>query len=250
MIPSSTASLASPVIVLCGGLGTRLRPVVADVPKVLAPIGGTPYLDLLIAHLRAQGIRTVVLSTGYLADLVAAHVATRGYEGIEVTCVPEPQPLGTGGAARFAARAIGAEGAVFVLNGDTFCDASLAELAQHHAATPEAAATLALARVADASRFGTVELGSAEPGCATPVRAFREKQHGGTGWINAGVYVMEAAPLASLPVDQPASLERDLFPHLGSRLFAVPFPGARFLDIGTPDDYRRAEDLFLPPSAL
>ena len=241
--------IALPAVILCGGLGTRLRSVVADVPKVLAPIGGVPFLDLLLARLRMQGLCRVVLSTGHLADQVAAHVAGRTYDGLEVTCLAEPSPLGTGGAVRFATSAAGLRGPVLVLNGDTFCDAPLEHLVSLHARTPPARATLALAHVPDTSRFGTVEIGSAEPGAAAPVLTFREKQPGGSGWVNAGVYLLDTTILDDIAVGQVASLEHDVLPHLADHLFAVPFPRAHFLDIGTPEDYRRAEAILLPSAS-
>lgn len=215
-------------------------------PKVLAPIGGVPFLDLLLARLRDEGVRRVVLSTGYLADRVQDHVAAHPTDGIKVSCVAEPFPLGTGGAALYASHASGLDGPVFVLNGDTFCDVPLREMARLHAETPLACATLALARVDDASRFGTVVVGPAKEGQAAPVRAFREKHENATGWINAGVYVLTPACFEDKETGHAFSLERDVFPQLGTCLFAVPFPDVRFLDIGTPEDYRRAEALFLP----
>lgn len=240
-----------PALVLCGGLGTRLRPVVSDLPKALAPVGGTPFLTLQLRHLRSHGVRRVVLSAGYRGDQVEAYAAADPVDGVEVTCVTEPTSLGTAGALRYAAWQAGLDGAFLALNGDTFCDVSIAQLIEAHEATATALATLAVVDVPDASRFGTVVLpDGATPTDAAPVLAFREKQAGTAGWISVGIYVLTPDALGSVAPGHSASLEHDVFPSLRPRLFARPFPGASFLDIGTPDDYARAATVLAPLLAL
>ena len=225
-----------PVVILCGGLGTRLRSAVADRPKVLALIDGVPFLTLLLRHLHRQGVRDVVLSTGYLADQVRHYAELNAPQGITLRCVEEPHPLGTGGALRFAAAEAGLTRSFLALNGDTFFSGSLSALIEAHASAPDALATLALTPVSDPSRYGTVELDAD----SRHVRAFHEKQSGTSGWVNAGAYVLSPELLARVPPDRAVSLERDLFSLMTGRLVGVMFPHASFLDIGTPDDYQRA----------
>lgn len=233
-----------PLVLLCGGLGTRLRSVVADRPKVLAPVAGQPFLHYLLHHLRRQGIREVVLSTGYLGEMVEAFAGDGAAWDLALSYAREPEPLGTGGALRFAADEAGLATPFFVLNGDTFFSGDLALLQAQHATTPEALASLALVEVPDARRYGTVA-SIPETGRIT---AFTEKDPARTGaaWINAGAYVVDPALWRGIPPATKVSLEREVFPQALGRLFAHPFPEALFLDIGTPADYARAEHYFQP----
>ncbi|HYE57695.1 MAG TPA: sugar phosphate nucleotidyltransferase, partial [Rhodothermales bacterium] len=178
-----------PAVVLCGGLGTRLRTVVSDRPKVLAEVGGVPFLTLLLRHLQGAGVARVILSAGYRADQIEAYVRTDAPGRLTVEVVAEPEPLGTGGALRLAAHAAGLRTPFLALNGDTFCDADLAALVAAHKARPDALATLALVRVPDAARYGTVAF---DPDTHR-VAAFAEKQPGRAAWVNAGVYVLDPA---------------------------------------------------------
>lgn len=228
--------MSLPAIILAGGLGTRLRSVVADRPKVLAPVAGAPFLAHLLRHLGAEGITEVVLATGHLGEQVEAFVEASAPDGMRVQCVREEEPLGTGGALAFAARSAGVDRPFFALNGDTFFGGRLRALAESHR---EAAVTMALARVDDASRYGRVLLDETDR-----VVGFEEKREGaGPAWINAGVYVLSPEVMVGIEADTFVSLERDVFPGLveAGRVHAVPFPEAAFLDIGTPADFARAE---------
>ncbi len=223
--------------ILAGGLGTRLRPRIADRPKVLAPVRGRPYLAYLLDQLAGAGVRRVVLLTGYLAAQVrAAFGAT--YAGMSLAYSVEPVPLGTAGALRRALPAISSP-TCLLLNGDSYCEAPLADFRDCHARRA-ADASLVLTHLEDCSSFGRV--------CVTSdgrVLRFEEKpQAGGPGWINAGIYLIQRALIETIPPDRPVSLERDLFPEwVGRGLWAFP-SGGRFLDIGTPDSYGRAEAFF------
>lgn len=227
-----------PVIILCGGLGTRLRAAVRDRPKVLAPVDGTPFLHYLLAYLRRQGYADVVLATGYLGEMIEDYAGDGAAWDVRLRYVREPEPLGTGGAVRFAAEQAGLATAAVVLNGDTFFSGALDALVDAHRARTDAAGTIALARVERADRYGAVET-DPERGA---VVAFREKTPGAAGpaWINAGAYVLEPRLVAAIPPGA-VSLERDVFPAwIGRGLYARRFPEATFLDIGTPEDYARA----------
>lgn len=229
-----------PLVILCGGLGTRLRPAVQDTPKVLAPVGGIPFLGRLLENLKNQGARDVILSTGYGAEQVREYAKDGAQWDIRIRYAREPEPLGTAGALRFAAMEARLHDAFLAINGDTFFSGELKRLVDFHR-DHKAKATVALVRVEDARRYGTVRF-DAESGA---IEAFLEKNAAsGSAWINAGTYALEPSVLESISTESVTSLEKDLFPHLVSQgLFGCMFPDAAFLDIGTPDDYARAEEI-------
>jgi D-glycero-alpha-D-manno-heptose 1-phosphate guanylyltransferase len=223
--------------ILAGGLGTRLRSVISDRPKVLADVGGRPFLTYLLDQLRAVGAARVVLCTGYLGEQIQSVLGDR-YKEIELIYSQESSPQGTAGALRLALPLLGS-GSVLVMNGDSFCQANLKALATVHRIRP-AKATLLLVNVLDTSRFGRVEI---EP--EGQITGFVEKQkEGGPGWINAGIYLLEPPFLESISSAPNGSLERDVFPAwIGRGMFGYRSPG-RFLDIGTPESYAEAQDFF------
>lgn len=223
------------VAVLAGGLGTRLAGAVPDLPKALAPVGGRPFLEILLDWLEGHGARRVVLLLGHRADQIEAHLAAHRRPGIEFAFSIEPAPLGTGGALAFARDRFAGD-PVLVVNGDTFVDGDLAALvAAHRAAAP--AATMLCVEVPDAGRYGRVEIEDGR------VVAFCEKD---ATWrrpaaINAGVYLVSKALLARIPAGQPVSLERDIFEKLPRGALAAHLDRrARFVDIGTPESWSGA----------
>jgi NDP-sugar pyrophosphorylase family protein len=225
-----------PAIVLCGGLGTRLRGVVSDRPKSLASVAGRPFLAHVLDELAAAGIRHIVLSAGHMADQVVAFANTDVPEGMDVSVAVEPKPLGTGGAIRFAAELAGLTGDFLAMNGDTFFDGSLRVLMNEHV-RHGARASLAAVMVDDATQYGAVRF---HPDTWN-VDRFEEKGTSGPNWINAGVYVLSRSVLGEVPVDTFTSLEREVLPRLaGQGLIAVPYPEATLLDIGTPAGYAAA----------
>ncbi len=172
-------------IVLAGGVGSRLRSVVSDRPKVLAAVRGRPFLAYLLDVLEEAGIRKVVLCTGYMAAQVEETFGP-AFGKMRIVYSRESTPLGTGGAVRAAAARIAAE-SVLVMNGDSFCEVDLPAMAAAHRAR-EAEATILLTEIRDARRFGRVQIGD-----DGRVLAFEEKSaRGGPGWINAGVYLLHA----------------------------------------------------------
>jgi len=223
--------------ILAGGLGTRLRSVVADRPKVLAEVRGRPFLSYLLDQLADAGLRTAVLCTGYKGDEVQA-VFGDSHRGMRLAYSQEPFPLGTGGAVRLAASHL-VSSTVLVLNGDSYCQADVGAFWSHHCAAGSRA-TLVLVRVDDASRFGQVELD--ETG---RVLRFEEKgARTGPGWINAGMYLVDRQWVESIPSGKAVSLEREVFPAwIDGGLRGWRSPG-RFLDIGTPESYREADRFF------
>lgn len=224
-------------VVLAGGLGTRLRSVVSDRPKVLAETCGKPFLSHILDRLKVAGISEAVICTGYLGEQVEA--AYKGsYGGLRLSYSRESTPQGTAGALRSALPLLGSD-PVLVMNGDSLFQADLGELFERHRRLG-ARATLALAHRPDTHRFGQVTI--AEDGRVT---VFEEKgSRHGPGWINAGIYVIGRELLASIPAAGAVSLERECFPAwIGRGLYGDPVEG-RFLDIGTPESYAAASEFF------
>ncbi|MBD3385495.1 NTP transferase domain-containing protein, partial [candidate division KSB1 bacterium] len=227
-----------PVIVLCGGLGKRLRSVVSDRPKVMARIGGKPYLHYLLNSLQRQGFRKIYLSTGYRAGQIESYIDKTEWP-FSIQSIREETPLGTGGAILHVLRQAGIEGTFIAMNGDSFVSASIAELLQFHQ-QHQANASLALVQVGNPARYGSVRLEDSE------ISAFEEKREDlkGPAWINAGIYSLEAKLFDRLPANQPLSIERDIFPQwVGKGLYGCRFADAQFLDIGTPEDLNKAESI-------
>lgn len=229
-------------LVLAGGAGTRLRSVLSDtVNKTMAPIAGKPFLEYLIVHLQKQSIADIILAVGYKADSIASYFGQGERWGVRLVYSCEQDFLGTGGAVKLAEDRI--QGNEFlVINGDTFFDVDLGELVRFHQSR-RAAATLALAQVENAARFGAVDVDE-----GGRIVSFREKDaRAYAGLINGGTYVFSRAVLEMIPTGQVCSLERDVCPALiGHNLYGQSFPGF-FIDIGVPADYERLQ---AHPSAL
>ncbi|TNY25668.1 nucleotidyltransferase family protein [Fulvimonas soli] len=223
-------------IILVGGLGTRLRAVVSDLPKPLAPVAGRPFLAWVLDHLAAQGMRHVVLAAGYLAERVIEGIG-KEWRGMLLDYSIEVSPLGTGGAVRQACSMLGG-GATHVLNGDTFLryDLRALERAVQHAG---ADLGMALARVDDVARYGAV-LRDGER-----VVGFKEKGESGPGYINAGSYYLTPAAIQALPPEPAFSFESEVLAPLTLAGRVCGFDATSgFIDIGVPEDYRRAQSLF------
>jgi len=229
------------VAVLAGGLGTRIRGVLGDTPKVLAPIAGRAFLGHLLDHLALYGTRRVVLCLGHLADRVTAWLAQGdARHSLDVVCEIEPQPLGTAGALRFVRDELKTD-PILVMNGDTFLDADLRAFVAAHRLSGAEASVLCV-DVEDAARYGRVDIGA-----DGRVVRFAEKAPG-RGTVNAGVYLFSAAFLDRLAAGEAVSLERDVLERLPpGTLHAVVVHG-RFIDIGTPDSLARAPAVIAPDS--
>lgn len=220
--------------ILVGGLGTRLRSVLPDLPKPMAPIGTQPFLHHLIAHLHRWGITDVVLLTGYKHEVIERYFG-HSYLGSTIAYSVEHTPLGTAGAVRNALDSIASD-QLIVINGDTFFPCDLQLLMQFHA-QKGAECTIGLKMLEDCSRYGTVEFSD-----DYRVTRFAEKDVcGGAGFINAGVYVFRTAFVARIPSDRPVSMETEVLPA-ALRGYALPL-AAPFIDIGVPEDYARAPEV-------
>lgn len=219
-------------IILAGGYGTRLRPVVSDIPKPMAPVAGKPFLEYLILQLKKARIRDIILSVGYMGGVIRSYFSDGKSWDVKIEYVEEREPLGTGGGVREAIAGMDDEKSI-VLNGDSFLSVNFGELVRYHE-NHAAVATMALALCEDTSRYGKVQIN--ERG---EVVEFTEKGKGGKGHVNGGVYVVNRSLRKYLPAGK-SSLERDVFPRIiGTGLYGMPASGF-FIDIGVPEDYRFA----------
>ena len=215
-------------VVLAGGLGTRLRPVVADRPKALVSVAGRPFLAWILEKFLTAGFQEALLCTGYKSDLIEAEFGTH-FHSLRLRYSMEVSPLGTGGALRLGASLLSSEFAL-VVNGDSYLEADLSAFCLAHLER-RAAASMLLVHVPDASRFGLVSCDA-----SGRVGMFQEKT--GTpepGWINAGVYILPVAWLLEIPEGRPISLEREMFPGWLPRGIHGVRKNGRFVDIGTPE---------------
>jgi len=214
--------------VLAGGFGTRLRSVVAELPKALAPVDGQPFLRRQLESLAARGVDRFVLSLGHLAEQVQEAVAEWPLKE-RISCVIEPEPLGTGGAIAFALVQSRLD-EVLVANGDTFLGGDLSAMLEPLGAE---AVRMSVVTVPDRARFGGVSVDA-----EGYVERFLEKGEQGPGPINAGFYRVSAAALQGQP--KAFSFETAVLPRLATerRLRAALIHGD-FIDIGVPEDYHR-----------
>ena len=225
-------------IVLAGGMGTRLRQAVSEVPKSMAPVNGRPFLEYLLDYLDKNGFGHVVLSVGFMNEQIREHFGER-HKGIRLSYAVEESPLGTGGGIRKAFGMVGGAEA-FAFNGDSLFLADPAKMFSFHE-TGAGYLTIALRYVEDASRYGSVKMDALHR-----IRGFAEKTaEGGPGYINGGVYILNKAFLTGTAFPESFSLEKDCFEQYYRDIPILGFPSeGYFLDIGIPEDYHRAQDEF------
>jgi len=225
-------------VILAGGLGTRLRPIVSDKPKILADICDRPFVTFLLDQLVMADIRDVVLCTGYMADEIYEKLGD-AYKSLKLTYSKEGTPLDTGGALRLALPHLKSD-TVLVMNGDSFVNVKFAVYIAWFF-KKKCPASLLLANVSDTRCFGKVLVD--ENG-----RLFSFKEKGSdssSGWINAGVYLIKKSLIETIPEGTPFSLEREFFPKLVDQgLYGFQFEG-EFIDIGTPKTFALAKNYFL-----
>ena len=224
------------VIILCGGVGLRLRAVTADIPKSLASVAGRPFLEVLLRQVRRHELRRVILATGYRADAIRSHFGD-SFDGLELVYSEELSPLGTGGALRYAARQVGSA-TCLVMNGDSYTDVDLGKVLAAHGSS-NAQVSLVVVPADERSDSGSVGVDG-----AGNVRQFLEKEESRSRrFANAGIYVLARQTLFEIPTDAEISLERELFPEwirkgLCVRAFVH---SGKCIDIGTPGRYQLAQ---------
>lgn len=231
-----TSSTSSPeeAIILAGGMGTRLREEVSELPKSMALINGIPFLQYQLDYLQSFGIKKVVLATGYLANIITDYFGNN-YKEIEISYSHENEPLGTGGAIKQALEKTTSQN-ILILNGDTMFKANLNEFYQSHI-NGEADFSLALKPLQNFKRYGVVKLND-----KNKVIGFEEKQHQSEGNINGGVYLLNKSKFNELDFEEKFSFETEFlekqFVHLN---FNGYISEGYFLDIGIPQDYKQAQ---------
>jgi len=219
-------------IILAGGMGTRLRTVVPDLPKPMAPVAGRPFLELLLRSLAAKGFSHGILSTGYMAEKISGHFGSC-FAGIGLDYSVESAPLGTGGAVSQASRLV-RDDHFFVFNGDTFLDLDARAVDTMWQRTREP--VIVAREVKNTERYGRLDIDQGR------VVRFSEKGQTGPGLINAGCYVFEANQFSDVQPGAQFSLENDFLASLVERTaVAVHVARGLFIDIGVPRDYARAQ---------
>ncbi len=225
-------------LLLVGGEGTRLRSVLPETPKPLAGVCGRPFLELLIQQLRTQGIRSLILCTGYRAEQVETALGDGSGLGVDIDYSREREALGTGGAVKLAARYLQGVDEFLVLNGDSFLEVDFHRLVEFHRGHG-GVASIAAVPVLHTGRYGALRLDPNQR-----VTRFAEKSSSdGPGLVNAGVYVFSHSILEYIP-EGPVSLEKDVLPHLLKLGVYASEQRGIFIDIGTPTDYARAQGLY------
>lgn len=219
-------------IILAGGMGTRLREKISDLPKPMAPVNGKPFLFYVLNWLKDYNVEKVILSTGYRSESIIDYFG-KSFKGIPLEYAVEQNPLGTGGAVRFAIQKSYGDN-VLVLNGDTYFPVHLDRFFMFHSRMQNHF-SMGLKPMKDFSRYGSVE-------CAgdTLIR-FNEKKFCKEGLINGGIYLINRAFFESLQLPEVFSLEADVLEkQAGSALLKCMIFDDPFIDIGIPEDYNRA----------
>lgn len=222
-------------IILAGGLGTRLRGVIKDVPKPMAPLNGKPFLYYVFKWLAKYKTDKIVISAGYKSESIIKYFGN-SFNAIPLVYAIEEKPLGTGGAVKFAIRkTTGAN--ILIINGDTYFPVNLDRFWKIHTEN-NFQFTIALKRMYRFSRYGSVELEG------ETINMFNEKQYCSEGLINGGIYLTNRYFIESLEVPEVFSLEKDVLVRKSAEgvLKGIEFDDT-FIDIGIPEDYSRAEFL-------
>ena len=238
MRPSGTSDVCtvSEAIVLAGGLGTRLRPVVSDVPKPMAPVAGRPFLSYVLDYLEAQGMRRVILSVGYRHEVITDFFGRRS-GSLRIDYAVEKEPLGTGGGLRQALEFSEAP-FVFALNGDTFLKLNYRAMAGAAEASASLTLAVALRMVEHADRYGRAVLSGGR------VQGFAASGSQGPGLVNAGVYLMSRDLFDRFPVPAKFSFEADFMQVRTAEIQPVAFVcDGPFIDIGVPESFQQSQEL-------
>jgi D-glycero-alpha-D-manno-heptose 1-phosphate guanylyltransferase len=225
------------VLILCGGLGKRLRSSIGESQKAMAKINGRPFLDILLSEFHKQGFRRIILCSGYKSDDIERYYKQNHF-GLTIDIVKESEPLGTGGAIKNAQKYIKSNPFI-ALNGDSICPLSYKDFIGFHL-KQKAVASIVLTTVKDPSDFGLITL---KPD--SRIKSFQEKAKGiGSKLISAGIYCFKKEIFGFMPGADKFSVEKDFFPVLvGQRFFGYKTE-VDFLDIGTPERYNKAKQYF------
>jgi len=239
MMEKTVNNIVNPyqAIILAGGLGTRLRSAVNDVPKCMAPVAGKPFLHYVINYFQQQGVNSFIFALGYMSEIIEAFL-TNNYPGLQYQVVIEQEPLGTGGAI-YLACSKATEEDILILNGDTFFEVDVFSVFKLHL-QKHAACTVCLKAMQEFNRYGVVELGE-----NSIITSFKEKQFYHQGLINGGMYVINSHQFLTKNLPQKFSFEKDyLEKYVSDGNFTGIEQKAYFIDIGIPEDYYKAQEDF------
>ena len=221
-------------IILAGGLGTRLRSVVSELPKCMAPVAGKPFLHYVIAHLQKEGIQNFIFSVGYKSESITSFVK-ENLPGTNFRFSIEDEPLGTGGAIKLAMEKT-SEKNILVCNGDTLFNVHVNELNNFHL-QHAADCTLCLKPMNNFERYGVVEVNN-----DASIKSFKEKQFYEAGLINGGVYALNIRNFMKENLPEKFSFEKDyLEKYVDEKKMYGLIQNEYFIDIGIPEDYERAQ---------
>lgn len=221
-------------VILAGGLGTRLRDTIGEIPKPMAPVNGSPFLEYQLRYLEKWGLSRIILSVGYKYNMIMDHFKDR-FRDMELVYAIEEEPLGTGGGIKKAMSMVNGNSA-FILNGDTYFDVNLKRL-EDFQRIKDSDLTIILRFVDDVARYGAVEIDE-----EFLISGFYEKnEKTGPGYINGGVYLLNKRYFLGLDLPEKFSMEKDYFEkyYTTERIFALRC-FSYFIDIGIPEDYQRA----------
>lgn len=224
------------VIILAGGLGTRLRSVVSDMPKVLAPVNGSPFLDFLLSSIvKSNIVGRVVIAAGYMSEKILETYQNCSRFGVEVSVSVEKELLGTGGAIKFALERTTTHD-VMVLNGDSYTDVDYGAFYKKHKQN-NAKLTMVLKCVENSNRYGSVTL------AGDKIVSFNEKcDLNSAGLINAGIYLLDRQLFDQVEHNKIISMEKDLLPEMIKTDAYGYITEGRFIDIGLPETYEKVDD--------
>jgi D-glycero-alpha-D-manno-heptose 1-phosphate guanylyltransferase len=226
-------------IILAGGMGKRLRNVVSDLPKPMADINGIPFLEYLIKYLASYNIKKIIMSVGYKSEIIKNYFGEK-FNDTEISYALEKMPLGTGGGIALAMQKAQTND-VFVLNGDTFFNISLTNLARFHA-EKNASLTVALRKMENASRYGSIVINK-----SNRIEAFIEKNKKmDEALINGGIYILNKSVFLNYDMPEKFSFEKDFLQKYfkNENFFGLEF-NDYFIDIGIPSSYRQAQSDFV-----
>jgi D-glycero-alpha-D-manno-heptose 1-phosphate guanylyltransferase len=222
-------------IILAGGFGTRLQSVVNDVPKPMAPVAGRPFLEWVLDYCLENGIQEAILSVGYKSETIINHFG-KEYKGIQIKYAIEKEPLGTGGAIRYAIEMLEDDSNCLILNGDTLFKSDLQKLYGTYE-DKSADLIVSLRRMYDFDRYGVVEINE-----SNRIISFQEKKHCDEGLINGGVYIVSSKLIKQIfPEVKSFSFEKDFLEHYVQQLKFIGIEqSGYFIDIGIPEDFEKA----------
>lgn len=222
------------ILILAGGLGTRLKDIVSDRPKPMALVNDIPFLQYIINNLKRQNLCDIILAVGYMHDKIKDYFNDGKDFGVSIQYAIEDRLLGTGGAIKNAENLYKGN-QIMVLNADTYFNINYAEMIKFHN-DKNAKLTIALTKTNDAQRYGKVELDDSKK-----VISFSEKSNVPTSnYVNGGIYIMNHEAISLIEPHKNASFEKEVIPKILKKYDIYGFESnGYFIDIGIPDDYKK-----------